>query len=86
MGGNPLATLVWYKNGEVQEAETGTQGILSTSTLRLILDQTDNGAEYSCNASNEATPVPLEASVTLNVLCKFEVETLVYVCVCVLGF
>ncbi|XP_063959504.1 nephrin-like [Lytechinus pictus] len=68
MGGNPLATLVWYKNGEVQEAETGTQSILSTSTLRIILDETDNGAVYSCNASNEATPVPLQASVTLNVL------------------
>ncbi|XP_071511631.1 nephrin-like [Diadema antillarum] len=68
-GGNPLATLVWYKNGVEQEgAQATTQNILSTSELAIILDQTDNGALYTCNASNEATPVPLSASVTLNVL------------------
>lgn len=66
--GNPLATLVWYKNGEEMEGETELHSMSAQSTLRIILDQTDNGAEYVCNATNEATPVPLRANVTLNVL------------------
>ncbi|XP_033641299.1 nephrin-like [Asterias rubens] len=68
VGGNPLATLTWQKNGVDLEGSYGTSGQLATNELPLILEQTDNKANYSCRASNEATPEPLVAQVSLDVL------------------
>lgn len=67
-GGNPLATLQWYKNGQPLEAVLGTSTAMASAELTIILAQTDNGALYQCNASNAATPQPLQANKTLNVL------------------
>lgn len=69
-GGNPLATLQWYKNGQPLEAELGTSTAMASAELTIIVAQTDNGALYQCNASNAATPQPLQANKTLNVLCE----------------
>ncbi|XP_038064880.1 nephrin-like [Patiria miniata] len=68
VGGNPLATLTWQKNGEELEGDYGTSGQLATNELPLILKQTDNKANYSCSASNQATPTPLVTQVSLDVL------------------
>ncbi|XP_070550962.1 nephrin-like [Ptychodera flava] len=68
IGGNPLATLTWLKDGvPVEDAKYATHGNIASSELRIILDQTDNGAMYSCNASNPATPQPLSTNITLSV-------------------
>ena len=71
VGGNPLATLTWQKNGVDLEGDYGTSGQLATNELPLILEQTDNKANYSCAASNQATPTPLVTQVSLDVLCKY---------------
>ncbi|XP_077985243.1 nephrin-like [Glandiceps talaboti] len=65
-GGNPLATLVWKKNGvALEDGNYKTQGNTATSQLSIITEQSDNGAIYSCDASNPATPKPLSCNVTL---------------------
>lgn len=69
-GGNPLATLQWYKNGQPLESVKGTSTTVASAELTIILEKTDNGALYQCNATNTATPQPLQANKTLNVLCK----------------
>ncbi|XP_022110423.1 nephrin-like [Acanthaster planci] len=68
VGGNPLATLTWQKNGQDLEGNYGTSGQLATNDLPIILEQTDNKANYSCSASNQATPTPLVTQVSLDVL------------------
>ncbi|XP_071843219.1 nephrin-like isoform X3 [Apostichopus japonicus] len=67
-GGNPLATLQWYKNGQPLESVKGTSTTVASAELTIILEKTDNGALYQCNATNTATPQPLQANKTLNVL------------------
>nr|QRF78320.1 Nephrin [Schizocardium californicum] len=68
VGGNPLATLIWKKNGVVHEKDNyATAGNIASNELTLITEQSDNGAVYSCEASNPATAKPLSDNVTLTV-------------------
>ncbi|KAK2152414.1 hypothetical protein LSH36_329g02058 [Paralvinella palmiformis] len=67
MGGNPPATLTWWKgNEQLQAVSTRNFGLVS-SQVSFILKPDDNGAEYRCNATNPATAKPLLAKVTLQV-------------------
>ncbi|KAJ6651763.1 hypothetical protein lerEdw1_020168, partial [Lerista edwardsae] len=70
LSGNPLATLQWLKNGDVisRNWETDDTGQLSRSDLSLSLTAEDNRATVSCQALNQVSPLPLEASVTLHVV------------------
>ncbi|KAJ8316232.1 hypothetical protein KUTeg_006246 [Tegillarca granosa] len=60
VGGNPPATLKWYKGDEELDSEV-TVGNTVSASLAVITKRNDNNAIYTCKASNEATPVPLEA-------------------------
>ncbi len=72
MGGNPLAELTWYR-GENSVPGTVTvkgDGDYSKSDLVIVVNRTDNGLPYRCEASNAASPEPRSASVTMKVLFK----------------
>nr|XP_056702386.1 nephrin [Euleptes europaea] len=70
LGGNPLATLQWLKNGEVISTnwETDDTGQLSRSFLTLSLTAEDNNATVTCQALNQVLSLPLQASFTLQVV------------------
>ena len=72
MAGNPLADLTWFKGGVKVEGTTTIKddGDYSKSELTLIANRTDNGLEYTCEASNPATPDPKKTSMTLAVRFK----------------
>ena len=50
-----------------------TNGEYSKSELVLVLNRTDNGRPYRCEASNAASDEPKSASVTMTVLFKPQV-------------
>ena len=47
-------------------------GNIVSSQVSFLLKPDDNGAEYSCNASNDATVEPLVAAVNLRVSCTLQ--------------
>lgn len=70
-GGNPLARLVWYKDGQlVDSSYASSEGKESTNTYSLVVKPEDNNAEVTCKANNPALVKPLSSSVKLMVLCK----------------
>lgn len=66
-----MATLKWFKGGEELEAgeQRENQGS-AVSDLDVLLDETDNGAAYKCEASNPATETPFSNTTVLNVACE----------------
>ncbi|XP_066282017.1 nephrin-like isoform X5 [Branchiostoma lanceolatum] len=71
-GGNPEASLVWLKNGQVLSADSNSitysiSGNIASSELSIIAEASDNNAVYSCNASNPATSQPLSSTKVLTV-------------------
>ncbi len=73
MAGNPLADLKWFRGDEeIPNTITvkGDGGDYSKSDLFLTANKTDNLRSYKCQASNPATPEPLETETTLKVLFK----------------
>ncbi|CAH1796696.1 unnamed protein product [Owenia fusiformis] len=66
-GGNPTATLTWWKGDELLESTQRQQGQIVTSEVDFIARPDDNGAEYRCNATNPATVTPLIDTITLTV-------------------
>ncbi|XP_035786557.1 nephrin-like isoform X4 [Anopheles albimanus] len=72
-GGNPLATLTWYKNDKKLNSVTKTMDKSVSSELSILVNATDNQAKYRCEAQNSATEIPLSADRTLAV--NFPPET-----------
>ncbi|ETN65697.1 nephrin [Anopheles darlingi] len=72
-GGNPLATLTWYKNDKKLNSATKTTDKSVSSELSILVNATDNQAKYRCEAQNSATEIPLSADRTLAV--NFPPET-----------
>ncbi|XP_052747865.1 nephrin isoform X2 [Galleria mellonella] len=66
-GGNPLATLTWFKNDKKIHAVTKTTDKSVSSEISIFTNVTDNQAQYRCEATNSATEIPLFETVTLNV-------------------
>ncbi|XP_064650915.1 nephrin-like isoform X3 [Lineus longissimus] len=67
-GGNPLATVIWYKNGkELDDVYDKKMINMAVNKLELTAQQSDNLAKYSCIAKNVVTESPMEASVVLSV-------------------
>ncbi|XP_063441926.1 synaptogenesis protein syg-2-like [Mytilus trossulus] len=67
-GGNPTATLKWFKGNEELTSEPQVNvGNVVTSDLIYVPKPSDNQAEIKCTASNEATSVPLERKLTITV-------------------
>ncbi|XP_066949212.1 nephrin-like isoform X2 [Macrobrachium rosenbergii] len=67
-GGNPLATLKWFKGTQELQADTRHEGGSAISELNISLEESDNGAEYRCEATNPASPTPLINSTILHVM------------------
>ena len=68
-GGNPLASLEWYKNGDKIDTSYLTHDQhKSVNTLTFEASEDDNNAKYKCEAKNPYLASPLSDSVTLNVL------------------
>nr|XP_040233680.2 nephrin isoform X1 [Anopheles coluzzii]XP_049464367.1 nephrin isoform X1 [Anopheles coluzzii]XP_049464368.1 nephrin isoform X1 [Anopheles coluzzii] len=72
-GGNPLATLTWYKNDKKLNTPTKTTDKSVSSEISILVNATDNQAKYRCEAHNSATEIPMSASRTLAV--NFPPET-----------
>nr|QRF78294.1 Nephrin [Lineus viridis] len=67
-GGNPLATVIWYKNGkELDYVYDKKMSNMAVNKLELTAQPSDNLAKYSCIAKNVVTESPMEASVILSV-------------------
>lgn len=74
-GGNPLATLRWFKDTkELSATNTRQNEDSSVSELDIVLAESDNGAEYKCQASNSATDEFFSNSTILRVACEFNVS------------
>ncbi|GFT02554.1 nephrin [Nephila pilipes] len=67
IGGNPLATLRWFKRDREVRAITSISGSGVFSELKLRADASDNGAVYRCEATNSATEKPLITKIKLTV-------------------
>ena len=70
-GGNPLATIIWYKNGQRIDHSYTTMGSKSKNVLRFIAGSDDNNAKYRCEASNIMVSSPLAAEMVMSVQCKY---------------
>lgn len=66
-GGNPLPTIRWFKGTEKVNSTSKTNENSVSSEIAIIAQDSDNGAEYRCEASNSATKKPLTASTKLTV-------------------
>ncbi|XP_036332278.1 nephrin-like [Rhagoletis pomonella] len=66
-GGNPLATLTWYKNDKRVNAVIRTADKSVSAEITILANVTDNQAQYRCEASNSATEIPLFESAILSV-------------------
>ncbi|XP_023332616.1 nephrin isoform X4 [Eurytemora carolleeae] len=66
-GGNPLATIIWYKNGQRIDHSYTTMGSKSKNVLRFIAGSDDNNAKYRCEASNIMVSSPLAAEMVMSV-------------------
>ncbi|XP_061188981.1 nephrin-like isoform X2 [Saccostrea echinata] len=67
VGGNPTATLKWFKGNQPLVSVSSTSGNMVTSELPFLPTPGDNNAIYKCEASNSATSSPLTALVKLTV-------------------
>nr|QRF78296.1 Nephrin [Novocrania anomala] len=67
MGGNPIATLTWWKGDKQMPAVDKSVGTIASSEISFIAKEDDNQASYRCNATNPATAEPLIVSVKLTV-------------------
>ncbi|XP_058123350.1 nephrin-like [Anopheles ziemanni] len=66
-GGNPLATLTWYKNDKKIKSVSKTANQSVSAELSILANVTDNQARYRCEAHNSATEIPLLETKVLTV-------------------
>ncbi|XP_038107931.1 nephrin isoform X1 [Culex quinquefasciatus] len=66
-GGNPLATLTWFKNDKKINSVLKTVDKSVSAELTILANVTDNMARYRCEAHNSATEIPLFETKTLSV-------------------
>ncbi|XP_046676056.1 nephrin isoform X1 [Homalodisca vitripennis] len=66
-GGNPLATITWYKNDKKIPSVTKITDRSVSAEVTILTNVTDNEAVYKCEAANSATEIPLFETVTLSV-------------------
>ncbi|GFS67499.1 nephrin [Nephila pilipes] len=61
LGGNPPATLKWYRGDREINTPTVKTGSGVSSELVIQVEPSDNGMMYKCEANNTATKIPLVA-------------------------
>ncbi|CAG2111664.1 unnamed protein product, partial [Medioppia subpectinata] len=68
-GGNPLAKLIWYKDGhDVDDTYSSSGGREATNIYTFQVKPNDNNAIYKCEATNDVTTLPLISFIKLKVL------------------
>ena len=70
-GGNPLAQVYWYRNGDKLDFSYVTGNGRAENELIFTVQPTDNSAVYECQASNQMTSDPLTTDVRLVVQCEW---------------
>ncbi|XP_040568180.1 nephrin isoform X2 [Lepeophtheirus salmonis] len=66
-GGNPLADVIWYRNGELADKSYTSSGRESRNTFTFIAETDDDNARFRCEASNEFSAEPMDAEIVLSV-------------------
>ena len=69
-GGNPAASLTWYKGDDEKSSQTKVEDDVARSVLSFAVDYRDNEAVYRCDSSNPVLESPDSTNVTLLVYCK----------------
>ena len=69
-GGNPLAEIVWYRNGRPEDKSYTTSGRESRNTYSFLAAAEDDAAVFRCEASNRLSPEPMTAEIVLSVQCE----------------
>ncbi|GFQ64860.1 nephrin [Trichonephila clavata] len=67
-GGNPLARLVWTKNGEFIDHSYSTSDSEAENEITFTASASDDGAVYTCSASSIMTSEHMIKTITLKVL------------------
>ena len=70
-GGNPLATITWFRNGEMVDMSYTTSGRESRNMYTFVAQSEDNGARFSCEAKNEMSTETMKAEILLAVQCEY---------------
>ncbi|XP_018320439.1 nephrin isoform X2 [Agrilus planipennis] len=66
-GGNPLATMTWYRNDKKINSKIKTTEKSVTAEIEILTNYTDNESRYRCEATNPATEIPLFETITMSV-------------------
>ena len=69
-GGNPAASLSWYKGDDQKDSETKVEDDVARNVLAFSVDYRDNQAVYRCDSSNPVLENPDSVNVTLLVYCE----------------
>ena len=69
-GGNPPASLTWYRADTELASSTEVHDSVARSVVTFQVDHTDNGRVYTCHSRNSEMAEVQTASVELSVLCK----------------
>ena len=77
-GGNPLAEIIWYKNGIKVDSSYTTSGRASSNTYSFVASTEDNNARYRCESKNDLSPTPLSAEIILSVQCKYKIYIFIF--------
>ena len=79
-GGNPLATITWFRNGEMVDMSYTTSGRESRNMYTFVAQSEDNGARFSCEAKNEMSTETMKAEILLAVQCEYRIQNLKRLC------
>ena len=75
-GGNPPATLTWYRADTELTSSTEVQDSVARSVVTFQVDHTDNGRTYTCRSTNSKLSKVQSANVELSVYCELaQIET-----------
>ncbi|XP_050438831.1 nephrin [Adelges cooleyi] len=66
-GGNPLASLAWYKNDKKVHSTITTNENSVSADLSFMVNYTDNGAILKCEATHPALQVPMIKTMKMDV-------------------
>ena len=73
-GGNPLATITWFRNGEMVDMSYTTSGRESRNMHTFVAAAADNNAKFSCEARNEMSVETMKAEIKMAVHCKYKLR------------
>ena len=72
-GGNPLAEVIWYRDGVKKDTSFTSSGLESRNTYSFLATSDDDGAKFRCEAKNKLSPAPMTAEIVLDVQCEYKI-------------